>query len=540
MKNISQITKIELLVVFIVFVLSRLPSLGYDTFNTDVWKWKARTYDFSSGVFNLNFPQTIQKYHPGVTLMWLGTVAIKVYNLYYDIVYKHPPVDNDITTVFELNFLQKLFIVVALGAVYASIYNVLASLFGRKYGVISILLLILEPFNIALTREIHLEGMMSAFMLASFLWLYYFLEDRTRTRRIVLSGIFGALAVLTKTSSIFVMLFVPFISFVYYFFELPAFSSAFKLSLNNFYKWLLVFATAFILIWPAMWVVPMDALQTLYRGIHDIGIEGGHEQFYFGKFVEDPGVSFYYVVLLVRSSLYLLVGFFGYILFARRSFDTKTHRFVLAAILFAGLYFLEITLSTKKLDRYLLPSILSLLLVAAVFYEWLLSKASGLFNLALVWIFIPAVLLAVQLAPDYFSYYSPLVGGLQNGIRILEPKWMIGQSQIASYFQDLKFNEGVKPFEKNESMDNLLNSPAINDKLTVGFQEKYYTQIWPFITRVGGRAVIKDLTPQAVKTKYFVYPVWDDEAGNEDRFKLQLIGTIKLRGVDVYRVYKRV
>jgi hypothetical protein len=117
---------------------------------------------------------------------------------------------------------------------------------------------------------------------------------------------------------------------------------------------------------------------------------------------------------------------------------------------------------------------------------------------------------------------------------------MIGQSQIASYFQDLKFNEGVKPFEKNESMDNLLNSPAINDKLTVGFQEKYYTQIWPFITRVGGRAVIKDLTPQAVKTKYFVYPVWDDEAGKEDRFKLQLIGTIKLRGVDVYRVYKRV
>ena len=52
--------KYEILV-FILFVVSRLPDLGYDTFNTDVWKWKARIFDFGTGIFTLDFAKTIQK-----------------------------------------------------------------------------------------------------------------------------------------------------------------------------------------------------------------------------------------------------------------------------------------------------------------------------------------------------------------------------------------------------------------------------------------------------------------------------------------------
>ena len=88
-------------------------------------------------------------------------------------------------------------------------------------------------------------------------------------------------------------------------------------------------------------------------------------------------------------------------------------------------------------------------------------------------------------------------------------------------------------------MDSLINSSEISKGLTVGFQEKYYTQIWPFIDEIGGRTVIEDLTPQAIKTKYFIYPVWDDESASEDRFNLIYIGSIKERGVKLYRVYQR-
>src|SRR3989344_6248672 len=77
--------KFGLLIIFL-FVLSRWPDLGHDMFNTDVWKWKARTFDFGTGVFTLDLDKTVQKYHPGVTLMWTGTIAVKFFNFYKDLV----------------------------------------------------------------------------------------------------------------------------------------------------------------------------------------------------------------------------------------------------------------------------------------------------------------------------------------------------------------------------------------------------------------------------------------------------------------------
>jgi hypothetical protein len=41
--------------VFLFFVLIHLPDLGHDNFNTDVWKWKLRSYNFGSAVTGKNF-----------------------------------------------------------------------------------------------------------------------------------------------------------------------------------------------------------------------------------------------------------------------------------------------------------------------------------------------------------------------------------------------------------------------------------------------------------------------------------------------------
>ena len=35
-----------------------------------------------------------------------------------------------------------------------------------------------------------------------------------------------------------------------------------------------------------------------------------------------------------------------------------------------------------------------------------------------------------------------------------------------------------------------------------------------------------------------MYPFWDDAGITEDRYKIEKVGTIKVRGVDVYNVYK--
>jgi len=86
----------------------------------------------------------------------------------------------------------------------------------------------------------------------------------------------------------------------------------------------------------------------------------------------------------------------------------------------------------------------------------------------------------------------------------------------------------------------IYKSNYINKVLSVGFQEKYYTQIWPFFRETNDWAVIEELRPFAVKTRYFVYPVWNDESPAEWRFSLRKVGEIKVRGTVVYNVYERI
>ena len=534
-----KLLKWELAAVFFIFLFSRLPFLGFDTFNTDVWKWKSRIYDFGTGVFTLNFEKTIQKYHPGVTLMWLGSGAVKVYNLYYETIRKVLPPDNDVQTIFELNFVQKLFIVAFLGLVLASIYYVLGNMFGRRYAVIVFVLIVFDPFYTALSREIHLEGLLSILMLGSFLWFYYYLENTKDSSRFIISGIFGALAVLTKTTAAFIVPFSFILAYLFYYIQNKKVHDSLKLALTPYYKWLMVFTVCFILFWPAMWVMPEQALQSLVKGVFDVGIEEGHEQLYFGRLVEDPGLAYYLVVFAFRSSVLLVIGLLGFVLFSRKSYNSETKKFILISLLYSVLYLVEITLPSKKLDRYILPGMLGLMLSAGFFYDWLLGKLKSFHNIAFLWVFLPSLILFIQLVPDYFSYYNPILGGLAKGIFVLEPKWMIGQRQIQNYFISLKEKEKLVDFRNNESLDSAINKPEINTKLTIGFQEKYYTQIHPFISRIGGRAVIQDLTPHAVRTKYFVYPVWDDRSKEENRFKLKYVDSIFLRSVEVYRVYAR-
>ncbi len=132
------------LLLFLFFVVVRMPNLGHDTFNTDVWKWKSRTYDFSTGVFTLDFGKTLQKYHPGVTLMWIGTAGIKIFNFYHKIILGAPPADNLIQNVFALHTVQKVLVVLVLGVLMSLILYPLRKMFGEKYAMTAILLVGLE------------------------------------------------------------------------------------------------------------------------------------------------------------------------------------------------------------------------------------------------------------------------------------------------------------------------------------------------------------------------------------------------------------
>ena len=90
------------ILVFVFFVLIHLPNLGHDNFNTDVWKWKSRSYNFGSAVLGGDFSHTLQTYHPGVTLMWLGSIGARINNFLAGIKGQSLIADENVNIIFQL------------------------------------------------------------------------------------------------------------------------------------------------------------------------------------------------------------------------------------------------------------------------------------------------------------------------------------------------------------------------------------------------------------------------------------------------------
>lgn len=532
--------KYEILI-FLFALLTRVPSLGYDTFNTDVWKWKVRTYNFSNGIFTGNFDLTNQKYHPGVTLMWLGTAGIKVYNLYYDVTVGGEPAADDLQTVFGLNSAQKFFVILSVSFCLTVLFYALRQMFGLRFAVLSVLLLSLEPFYIALTREFHLEGLMSTYMIASVVLAFYWLNfDKVSKVIFVLSALFAALAVLTKVSAIIT---IPFIAIAFIVFHYNR-KVSITLALKSCILWCALVALFVFVHWPALWVSPLEVFNTLYSGIFDVGVEGGHAQFYFGKFVQDPGFSFYFVAMFLRSSIFLIPGFLGYLLWARKLADPKIKPYVKYLFLFSVVYLIPMLLSSKKLDRYMLPSLIGLGLISSVFYYYLIRNFYRV-KLILVAFMLTWGLYLSFLHPDYLSYYSPYGGGLTQGMFIIEPKWVIGAHEIKDFVSSEMNSTNQLPFTKAARFNKIKrNKTLMDNKLVVALPEKYYTQTYPFINQTGAWAVIASLRDDAQYADYFIYPVWEDTSGKVNRHKLEYYDSIYINGVfrdsKAFNVYKRV
>jgi 4-amino-4-deoxy-L-arabinose transferase-like glycosyltransferase len=433
-------------------------------------------------------------------------------------------------TTFELHFTQKLFLVSVISVVLASCVYVLKREFGNRVALFFGLLVSLEPFYYALTRVFHLEGLMSTLMLASFLWFYHYLQEK-RQFNLILSALFASLAFLTKTSSLYLIPFMALLAFLQHALKGEfSFKSFFKELfsvkwLKPFGIWLLLSYLGFYLFWPAMWTAPREALGTVYRGISTIGMERGHTQIYFGELIEDPGPFYYLVVLALRSSVPLFLGLL-LSFFTVKWANRKERKFLLYALLFTVFYAVQITIPSKKLDRYLLPSILSLSLIVSFLFAFLYSRMKKAFGVLLIFLILGwGIFNFTKLEKDYFSYFNPLFGGLETGMRILEPKWIIGHHEIVEY---LRTREISKEYENDSG------------EIMIAFPEKYYTQIWLFIKELGFRPVIKDLTPHAKQAYLFFYPIWSDDSNKEDRFPLEYEDTIYLRDVPVWNVYRRV
>jgi hypothetical protein len=158
------------------------------------------------------------------------------------------------------------------------------------------------------------------------------------------------------------------------------------------------------------------------------------------------GALFYPVSLIWRISPALLLGLALALLAALQQqgpFGDQNKLAAAGLLLFALLFLLQLNLSSKKFDRYLLPIWGPLALLAGMGWTWLAHSARRLAerrqwpaSLTLLPI---GLALALQVAvtapvyPTYLSYYNPLMGGSEQATEAMTVGWGEGLEEAAAY-----------------------------------------------------------------------------------------------------------
>ena len=537
---------------FFFSLIIRLPSLGWDIFNPDSWRWKARSYQFSTGLFGLDFTKTAQTAHPGVSLMWLSAFAIKAYNLFNRLF--RPTVEiGSREEVFAFHFAMKLTVVLTISLLLALSFFLLRKLVDFWSALFSILILTFEPFFLAQTRVYHLDALLAMLMFVSILALLNGLSGKTRPfpafalratagrlqdgsflSWLLLSAVLTSLTLLTKSTGLFL---IPLAGLILLLGKTrpfgrdenapsqgPSFPRAFA-------GYLLLVACFFFLLWPAMWVQPLKTLALYFSGIFGEGF-GEHGQVFFGQVRTNPGPLFYPLSLWIRLSPWMLglavLGIGSSTGCASPWKLRKKNPTAFFSFLFIFLYLIFITIPSKKLERYTLPVYPFLAVLAGFglsrlreFLERFLAERStpsppkkqagsrtGLFLASLL--FVLFLSSACQIHPDYLAYYSPLAGGLRGGIRVIRPDWVIGAARVGEYFNDLPQADRIRILAPDPDQFRPFLKGQIRDILGV--------------SRPGG-------------FDYILLPVWENPEKYGD-YNLKPEGTVRIRSVAIYNIYQ--
>ncbi|MBC7234732.1 MAG: hypothetical protein H5T69_02740, partial [Chloroflexi bacterium] len=319
-----------------------------------------------------------------------------------------------------------------------------------------------DPYYLGLSRVLHIDALATGFMLVSILAALVYLRGGSRTYW-AFSAIAGALAALTKTYGLVA---VPAVAIMLAIGHLKrSFAKPGEprrqmgALLGDGAIWGLVAAGAFALLWPAMWSAPLRALRTMVGLSLEYATSPGDATaaFFRGQPVTDAGPLFYPTVLLFRTMPLTVVGLVlaPVALVLARRFDplhNDARRATMGGMLLLGLLHLAlISSSGKKFDRYALPTMLAMDVIAALGLASVLDLFDGIIGsgdkettrhpaklyqgIALMaGIALQTGLLLAPLFPAYYlAAYNPCIGGLAAAVNVLPMGWGEGIEQAARY-----------------------------------------------------------------------------------------------------------
>ncbi len=417
-------SKILALVAFaILFLATRIPYLGYDEINPDGVNWHYRSQQFVVALKSHNWAATYQYYHPGVTLMWISGAAIEVF--------KHITgyLNYDQYNFLMFHFVAKYAVVFTQLALSFILIYYLTKIIGFKKSLLTTLIFSLEPFFLGNSRLYHLDVLLALLIFISLCVSYLNLREFSYTKSII-SGLFLALAFLTKSIGIVALLFVLMYAVSYF-----SFTKDYKGLLKYFLSVSASFALFTFMLFPAMWADPVFYFLKVLTESERIGIREGHSQIIFGQPTDDASPLFYPLVMLMKVSLFVWLGIIlsaistvklipQYVVNLKSKYMNPT---IFLSLFYFG-YFFVMFFPMKKIDRYMLPMYPFLALIASIgftrVYNLIVKPAQRKLYLGFI-VFFFGIFVAVPIVtlyPYFFTYTSPLFGSAKNANKIVAQK----------------------------------------------------------------------------------------------------------------------
>ncbi len=450
-------TAVAGLFLFFLALIPRLLSL--DVFLTpDEIAWFQRVRDFTLAAWQGNWHALPNPGYPGIPVLWSAAFGIMV-RLALPLL----SASNPYALLSEsLECFPCLLLAVRMPFVFISsagvvgLYLLARELFDDRVAFLSGLLLALEPFFVANSRVFHSDATVAVCMTLALLAFLVYLERRELlphldagerlSRRtglfyLILSGVMTGLACSTKLSSLILIPAISFIAAIVYLWTTLRLG---RLNLKRAWELLFILAVwsgiatlTFTLIWPAFWVEPLEAVDCVWSW-HAEKIAAGHLQFLFGKVSLDPGLPFYPVVFLLRATPLMIFGLPAGLILLK---EERKERPVLVCLLaYVALFFLFVSLSRKKQDRYLLPAFPLLDIVVAAGLWNLFKVTSSRFKVSPSWQpgFLAGCLIlqagfSLPHHPYYFTCYDPLFGGGWLAPKVIQTGWGEGLDEVARY-----------------------------------------------------------------------------------------------------------
>lgn len=461
------------LLLILLFFAAWLPRvLALDEFvTTDERKWLARSANFYQAISHGDLANTFQREHPGVTVMWAGMLGfLDEYPNYANVspgqftwdreYFEAWLAEKPSISALDLLAAGRWWIALGVALAIALGFLPLRRLFGQAIAVLATLFIAWDPFSIALSRQLHPDGLVSSLTFLALITFLAWLYTGQQRRYLVWSGVVMGLAWLTKTPAIFLVPTGLLLVTLEWLRPLPPQPLTTSEPHSHTYRsphprtlwlgyllWGVIATTTFVVLWPAMWVDPFGSLLRMVGEMSDYVERHTNVNFFMGQPSADPGLIFYPVSFLFRITPAVLIGLIASLPLALRRavpFDRPVvRRAALALLLFAILFTAGMTIGAKKFDRYILPAHLACDVLAAlgwvgigaaILRKWrgqaTLRAAAGVATAGLI--ALHALFSAIHF-PYYLTYYNPLLGGSATAQRVLFVGWGEGLEQAAEW-----------------------------------------------------------------------------------------------------------